>query len=251
MMKNNKITLEICAHTITSALVAQEGGADRIELCAAIEVGGITPSPSTLLEARRLLKIEICVLVRPRSGDFCYSDVEFEVLKKDILFCKQNGMDGVVVGVLKPNQELDIERMTELVKLARPMQIACHRAFDQTPDGMKAMEQLISMGYDRILTSGQKNSVEEGKMYLKQLVEAATGRISIMPGNGVTVQNTAEILKTTGAKTIHMTAKGLVIGKEAESEGGFSFNMKNALANNYYETDLAQVKKVVEILGKL
>jgi copper homeostasis protein len=246
-LKNNKITLEICAHTLTSAVTAQEGGADRIELCAAIEIGGITPSPSTLLEARRLLHIDICVLVRPRSGDFCYSDLEFEVLKKDILFCKEHGMNGVVVGVLKPNQELDIERMTELVKLARPMQIACHRAFDQTPDGLKAMEQLITMGYDRILTSGQKGSVEEGKLFLKQLIEKAQGRIAIMPGNGVTVENAADILTVTGAKDIHMTAKTLVIGKQAESEG-ISFNMKNALANNYYETDLGQVKKMVEIL---
>ncbi len=247
-MKNNKITLEICAQSITSALTAQEGGADRIELCTALEVGGLTPSPSTLLEARRLLKIDICVLVRPRSGDFCYSNLEFEVLKKDILFCKEHGMNGVVVGVLKPNQELDIERMTALVTLARPMQIACHRAFDQTPDGLKALEQLISMGYDRILTSGQKGSVEEGKMFLKTLVEQAKGRIAIMPGNGVTVQNVADILATTGAKNIHLTAKNLVIGKQETNDSPFNFNMKNALANNYYETDLVQVKKVVAIL---
>ena len=249
-MKNNKIALEICAHTLNSAVIAQEGGADRIELCAAIEIGGITPSPSTLLEARRLLHIDICVLVRPRSGDFCYSDLEFEVLKKDIVFCKEHGMNGVVVGVLKPNQELDIKRMTELEKLARPMQIACHRAFDRTPDGIKAMEQLITMGYDRILTSGLQNSVGEGKLFLKELIEKAKGRIAIMPGNGVTVENVADILTVTGAQDIHMTAKNLIIGKQAESEG-ISFNMKNALANNYYETDLEQVKQVVEILGKI
>jgi copper homeostasis protein len=250
-LNNNKIKLEICAHTLTSALIAQEGGADRIELCAAIEVGGITPSPNTILEARRLLHIDICVLVRPRSGDFCYSDLEFEVLKKDILFCKEQGINGVVVGVLKPNQELDIERMTELLKLARPMQVACHRAFDRTPDGLKTMEQLISIGYDRILTSGQKDSVSEGKNYLKTLVEAAKGRIAIMPGNGVTVENMADILTTTGVKDIHATAKNLVIGKQDDSGGLFGFNMKNALANNYYETDLELVKQMIVTIGKI
>ena len=244
-MKNNTIQVEICAQSLTSALIAQEGGADRIELCTALEVGGLTPSFATITEARRLLKIKICILIRPRAGNFCYSDLEYDLIKKDIIFCKEQGIDGVVVGCLKPNQEYDLVRMAELEKLARPMQIVSHRAFDQTPDGFKAMEQLIELGYDRILTSGQKGSVEEGKMMLKALVEQAKGRISIMPGNGVTAENIADILTVSGAEDIHFTAKNLVISQQ--NAGGF--NMKSALANNYYETDLAIVKRAIAAIS--
>ncbi len=246
-MKNNNLKVEICAHTITSALIAQEGGADRIELCMAIEVGGLTPSPATILAAKRLLKIEICVLIRPRSGDFLYSDLEFEIIKKDILFCKNNGVDGVVVGVLNENKELDVEKMRELAVLARPMQIACHRAFDQTPDGFIAMETLIELGYNRILTCGQATNVVAGKEKLKQLVEKSRGRIAIMPGNGVTVENIADIVSYTKVKDIHLTAKKLIVS-QMKGRGGSLF-VKDAIENNYYETNLELVKKVVEIVG--
>lgn len=248
-MNNSKIKVEICAHTLTSALTAQEGGADRIELCAAIEVGGVTPSAATIIEARRLLNIEICVLIRPRSGDFCYSDTEFELIKKEIQFCKEQGIDGVVVGILTENQEIDEKRMAELLQIARPMQVVCHRAFDQTADAFKALEQLITLGYDRILTSGQKEGVVEGKKILQELVAQAKGRIAIMPGNGVTVDNSGDILEFTKAKDIHLTAKTLLSGKKKTS-GNF-FDMKAALNNNFYETDLEQVKKVVQIVKQL
>lgn len=248
-MKKDKISVEICAHTITSALAAQQGGADRIELCSAIEVGGLTPSPATIVEVRRLLKIDICVLIRPRSGDFMYSDIEFDIIKKDILFCRSNGINGVVVGILDKNKEIDIERMRELEQLARPMQIVCHRAFDQTPDGIIAMEQLIKLGYDRILTCGQATDVLAGKVKLKQLVEQAKGRIAIMPGNGVTVDNIQDVLNVSGAKDIHLTAKQLMISQmTGKAQGLF---VKDAIDNNYYETSLDLVKKAVEKVGNL
>ena len=243
-MKLNKIDLEICAQSLTSAVTAQAGGADGIELCTALEVGGLTPSAATIMEARRLLTIKISVLIRPRSGDFCYSDLEFGLIKKDILFCKEHGINGVVVGVLKPNQEYDMKRMTEIAYIARPMELTAHRAFDQTPDAAEALDQLIQMGYNKVLTSGQKGSVEEGKEVLKALVKQARGKILIMPGNGVTLENMEDILITSNALDIHMTAKKLIISDQ--SAGGF--NMKSALANNYYETDLATVKKAMAIV---
>lgn len=246
-MKSNKLNVEICAHTITSALVAQDGGADRIELCTAIEVGGLTPSPATIMEVRKRLTIDICVLIRPRSGDFLYSDLEYDIIKKDILFCKNNGVDGVVVGILNEHKELDNEKMRELALLARPMQIACHRAFDQTPDGFKAMETLIELGYDRILTCGQAGDVVAGKEKLRQLVEKANGRIAIMPGNGVTVDNISDIVSYTKVKDIHLTAKKLVISQMRGREG--SLFVKDAIDNNYYETSLEIVKKAVELVG--
>ncbi len=247
-MEKNKITVEICAHSITSALIAQEGGANRIELCAVIEVGGVTPSPATLTEVKKRLNIPVCVLIRPRAGDFLYSDIEYEMIKKDILFCKELGLDGVVVGILKENKELDVDKMREMLQLARPMQVACHRAFDQTPDGLVAMEQLIDLGYDRILTCGQAESVVAGKDKLKQLVEKANGRIAIMPGNGVTTENISDILNHTQAKDIHLTAKQLIIS-QMRNEKDALFGIKDAINNNYYETSLEIVKQAVALVN--
>ena len=249
-MNNNKKTIEICAQSITSALAAQEGGANRIELCTALEVGGLTPSAATIVEAKRLLTIDICVLIRPRAGDFLYSDIEFEIIKKDILFCKEQGIQGVVVGILKENKEFDMDKMRELATLARPMQVACHRAFDQTPDGFAALEQLIELGYDRVLTCGQAENVAAGKEKLKQLVEKAQCRIAIMPGNGVTVENIADIISYTQVKDIHITAKELIISRMKGINDGL-FGIKDSINNNYYETSLEIVKKAVEIVKNL
>ena len=239
----NKITVEICAQSITSAITAQEGGANRIELCTALEVGGLTPSPATIIEAVKRLDIPVCVLIRPRAGDFFYSDIEYDIIKKDIIFCKNNGVQGVVVGILKRNKDLDIEKMKELAELARPMQVACHRAFDQTPDGSKALEELIELGYDRILTCGQAQNVDAGKQTLQQLVEQANGRIAIMPGNGVTPENVEDILTFTHTTDIHLTAK-YVIKSPLNNE-------KDVINNDYSETNLETVKRVVELVKKL
>lgn len=229
-MSKSKITLEICAQSLISALIAQEGGADRVELCAALEVGGITPSPAVLKETRKRLDIDICVLVRPRGGDFIHSDLEFSLIKQDIIYCKKIGMNGIVVGIQKPDRSLDIERMKHLHDLARPMQVVCHRAFDRVPDPFIEMENLIAIGYDRILTSGQAESAPQGRDLLRGLIEKANGRITIMPGAGILPENVKELVDFTGAKEIHMTAKKFYPEKEC------------------WETDLEQVKKVVGIL---
>ena len=250
LVNQNKATIEICGQSITSAIAAQEGGANRIELCTALEVGGLTPSAATIVEAKRRLTIDICVLIRPRAGDFLYSDIEFEIIKKDILFCKEQGIQGVVVGILKENKEFDIDKMRELAALARPMQVVCHRAFDQTPNGFAALEQLIELGYDRVLTCGQAENVVTGKDKLKQFVEKANGRISIMPGNGVTVENIADIISYTQVKDIHLTAKELIISRMKGINDGL-FGIKDSINNNYYETSLEIVKQVVKIVNGL
>lgn len=243
----NKITIEICAQSLTSAVNAQKGGADRIELCTALEVGGLTPSPATMLEARRLLTIPICVLVRPRPGDFIYSDLEFETIKRDIVWCKQNGMDGVVVGILTKEATLDVPKMKELVEIARPMQIACHRAFDQTPDAAEALEQLINLGFDRVLTSGQAKNVVLGRDILRGLVEQAGGRITIMPGNGVNIENLKDLIAYTKATDFHTTAKCVVHSPLVIQQNSVSFNLDGGRENDYFETDVVLVKKVVAI----
>ena len=239
--------IEICAQSLTSAVNAQKGGAHRIELCTALEVGGLTPSPATMLEARRLLTIPICVLVRPRPGDFIYSDLEFETIKRDIIWCKENGMDGVVVGILTKNGTFDLGKMRELVEIARPMEIASHRAFDQTPNAAEALEQLIALGFDRVLTSGQAQNVVLGRDILRGLVEQAVGRITIMPGNGVNVENLKDLIAYTKATEFHTTAKSVVHSPLIVQQDSVSFNLGGGRENDYFETDVALVEKIVAI----
>ena len=239
--------IEICAQSLTSALAAQKGGAQRIELCTALEVGGLTPSPATMLAARQLLSIPICVLIRPRAGDFIYSDLEFETIKQDIVWCKENGMDGVVVGILTKGATFDVPKMKALVALARPMQIACHRAFDQTPDASEALQQLIDMGFDRILTSGQAENVVKGRDILRGLVAQANGRITIMPGNGVNVDNLKNLIIDTKATEFHTTAKSIVQSPMTTYQDSVSFNLGGGRENDYFETDVALVRKIVAI----
>ena len=244
------MTIEICAQSLTSAVNAQKGGAHRIELCTALEVGGLTPSPATMLEARRLLIIPICVLVRPRAGDFIYADLEFETIKRDIIWCKENRMDGVVVGILTQNGTFDLEKMRELAEIARPMEIASHRAFDQTPDAAEALEQLIALGFDRVLTSGQAQNVVLGRDILRGLVEQAAGRITIMPGNGVNIENLKDLIEYTKATEFHTTAKSVVHSPLVVQQDSVSFNLGGGRENDYFETDVAVVEKIVAILRK-
>jgi copper homeostasis protein len=235
------IKLEICAQSLTSALAAQAGGAHRIELCSALEVGGLTPSYATLIETRRQLGIEICVLIRPRAGDFFYTDLEFDLIKKDILFCKQQGIEGVVVGILNQNSTFDLKKMDILAQLAYPMDIISHRAFDQTPDPFLALSQLQNMGFQRILTSGQAQNAVEGKEILRGLVAAAEGKIEIMPGAGINVDNIQELLRFTNATTIHTSAKAKIKSTiEAEIDGWRD--------NDFWETDEALVKELVSLI---
>jgi copper homeostasis protein len=235
------IKLEICAQSLTSALAAQAGGAHRIELCSALEVGGLTPSYATIVETRKQLSIEICVLIRPRAGDFFYSDLEFDLIKKDILFCKQQGVEGVVVGILNQNRRFDLKKMDILAQLAYPMDIVSHRAFDQTPDPFLALSQLQNLGFQRILTSGQAQNAVSGKEILRGLVAAAEGKIEIMPGAGVNAHNIQELLKYTQATTIHTSAKAKIKSTiEAEIDGWRD--------NDFWETDEALVRQLVSLI---
>jgi copper homeostasis protein len=235
------IKLEICAQSLTSALAAQAGGAHRIELCSALEVGGLTPSYATLIEARKQLSIDICVLVRPRAGDFFYSNLEFDLMKKDILFCKQQGVEGIVVGILNQNRTLNLKKMDILAQLAYPMDIICHRAFDQTPDPFEALAQLQNLGYQRILTSGQSQNAFDGKEILRGLVEAAKGKIEIMPGAGINPNNIQELINYTKATTIHTSAKAKIKSSIQDKSDGWR-------DNDFWETDVEIVKQLVSLI---
>jgi len=208
--------LEICANSVESALAAQEGGASRIELCQQLEVGGVTPSAGQIVLARELLTIGVHVLIRPRAGDFCYSEIEFEEIRKDVEFCRSVGCDGVVIGVLLPDGRVDEDRTRMLVELAGPMTVTFHRAFDRSKEPFEALETIINAGCHRLLTSGQQDNAIEGVGLIKELVEKAGRRLEIMPGSGVTEDNIVEILRISGARSIHSSAKVDVQKEDAQ-----------------------------------
>jgi len=200
-------TLEICIDSLESALIAQKAGAHRVELCSDLLEGGITPSYGLIKSVRKALYIDLSVMIRPRGGDFCYSDLEFSIMKEDILIAKELGANCVVLGILTPDGQIDISRTSELVELAKPMQVTFHRAFDFTPDPFKALEDVISLGADRILTSGQEPIAIQGKELIKDLVALSKERISIMAGSGVSPDNKDDLLNYCGVKELHLSAK--------------------------------------------
>lgn len=206
--------LEICANSVTSALAAQAGGATRVELCQQLEVGGITPSHGQIQLARQLLYIGIHVLIRPRAGNFLYTDVEFEEMKADIAYCRSAGCTGVVIGLLRSDGSVDEERLRILANYASPMQVTFHRAFDRCRDPLEALEAIIRCGCDRLLTSGMKNTALEGMALIGKLVEQAAGRVEIMPGSGIDENNVLMIARATGARSFHTSAREPVSGTD-------------------------------------
>lgn len=206
-MKENKWLLEVCADSVSNALVAQSAGADRIEFCANLPEGGTTPSPAQIEIARQRLHIKLYVLIRPRGGDFLYNDTEFEIMKSDIHFCGKTGCDGVVIGMLHPDGTIDKERNGELMRIARQyaMGVTFHRAFDRSRNLFQALETIIELGCERILTSGGRNTAIEGAEIIRKLVEQAGERIIIMPGSGITPENVVELFRQTNLKELHGT----------------------------------------------
>lgn len=202
------IVLEICIDSVESAIAAQQGGANRVELCDNLLEGGTTPSAGTIALARKNIGIDLNVIIRPRGGDFCYTDVEFEVMKYDIEQAKQLGANGVVIGLLNPDGLVDVARTSALVELARPLSVTFHRAFDMSRDPYEALETLISLGIERVLTTGQESSALEGLDLITELVRQASNRIIIMPGlsGAISERNVKEIITQSGAKEIHTTA---------------------------------------------
>lgn len=199
--------LEICAFNLASATVAQASGADRIELCASPFEGGVTPSPGVIRSARQSLRIALYPIIRPRGGDFLYSDEEFRVMLQDIEYCKQVGCNGVVIGMLKADGSIDQARCARLVEAAYPLGVTFHRAFDWAANPFEALETIIGIGCERILTSGQRPTAEEGAELIDQLVREADDRIVIMPGSGVRSNNIVALAEKTGASEFHTSAR--------------------------------------------
>lgn len=202
-----KPLLECCVDCVESALAAKQGGADRLELCANLLIGGTTPDINLYHRIRETCDILINVLIRPRFGDFCYTDEEFEIIRRDVKMFREAGADGVVIGILKPDGSLDVERMAILMEEAKGMSVTLHRAFDVCSDPMLALRQSKELGIDTILTSGQKNTALEGRDLLTTLVREAAGEIDILIGSGVKDSVIEPLAKQTGATSFHMSGK--------------------------------------------
>ncbi len=198
--------IEIVVYNIESALRAQEGGADRVELCDNPGEGGTTPSYGTIELVRQNVSMDVYVMIRPRGGDFCYTSYEFHSMKRDISQCQKLSVDGVVFGILNPDGTIDKKRCKELISQARPLKVTCHRAFDMTRDPFEALEDCIEAGFDRILTAGQRALASDGVDLIADLIRKANGRISIMPGSGVNENTVEEIVSKSQANEIHFSA---------------------------------------------
>ena len=222
--------IEICCGSIQSASNAKAGGAVRIELCQGLIEGGTTPSPATIDYAVRNLGLRVFVLIRPRGGDFCYNELEIKTMEEDVAYCKKAGVAGIVVGFLHPDGSIDTELTRRFVKLAAPVPVTFHRAFDRCPEPLNALEQIIDCGCARILTSGCKPTAMEGADMLQKLVRQANGRIKILAGSGVTPENAVALRKKTGVSEIHGSCK------ITRPDGA-------------WETDVEQVRKLLETLG--
>lgn len=202
--------LEICVDSVESAIEAQNAGADRIELCNNLMEGGTTPGPGTISSARNNLTIALNVIIRPRGGDFLYSDIDYDIMRRDIDMCGENGVNGIVLGMLEPDGSIDVDRTAKLIGFARPMSATFHRAFDMCKDPFKGLEDVIASGADRLLTSGQKNKADEGTDLIRELIVKAGNRIIIMPGSGINAENITRILLNTGAREFHLTGRKVI-----------------------------------------
>jgi copper homeostasis protein len=203
----NKAELEICCPNWRSAQAAEQAGVHRIELCSSLSEGGITPSAGLIQQCVNELSIHVHVLIRARAGDFLYSEEELAIMRKDVVFCKEQGVDGVVFGFLNTDGSINIERTREFVALAHPMKTTFHRAFDRCAQPFLALEELIALKIDYILTSGQKATALEGASMIRQLVKKAKGRVKMMAGSGVRTHLLAELMRKTKASAYHLSSR--------------------------------------------
>lgn len=247
---SNKSKIEICANSVESAVKAQQAGAYRVELCAGIPEGGTTPSFGEIRMARQLLhQTKLHVIIRPRGGDFLYSPIEQEIMLHDIKVARQLGADGVVFGCLTAEGDVDVPLMKKLLNGVGEMSVTFHRAFDMCSNPKEALEQIIDLGIDRILTSGQEETAEKGIPLLKELVELADGRIIIMPGCGVNAGNIRKIAEETGTSEFHFS------GRSAIESGMIYRNSKVSMGGTVkieeYVRELTDPDKVKAALSEL
>ena len=235
--------LEIIGFNIESCIAAGEAGADRIELCDNPSEGGTTPSYGMIQHARKNLSIQLYAMIRPRGGDFYFSDNEFEIMKADIGVCKSLGCDGVVIGILKKNGAIDKERCSELVDMAYPLGVTFHRAFDRAKDPFSALEDIIDIGCERILTSGQQPKAIDGAQMIRELISQANDRIIIMPGSGINSGNIISMAEKTGAEEFHSSARLYGQSKMEYANASMNESLENIAVNKNEVMKMAELLK--------
>ena len=245
MPKGKKYIIEIATSDFVTTKAAVEGGADRIELCANLAEGGTTPSFGTIKRCRESFNVLLYPIIRPRGGDFLYTKDEYEIMVEDVKLCKQLGCDGVVLGLLNMDGTIDIARTSGLVELAYPMETTFHRAFDRCLDPLEAMEELIEMGCERILTSGQQPTVNDGVELIAELNKKADGRIIIMPGSGVRKENIKMLAEKTGCTEFHSSLRSKTKSPMQYLHPGFAGSEESYMNN---AIDPAEVKAIRNML---
>ena len=236
------LVFEIAIESLQSAKIAEKAGAKRVELCAALSEGGITPSHGMIKSVCEKSNLDVFVIIRPRGGDFLYSDEEFEIMCQDIIAAKELGANGIVSGALTTDGAIDIEKTQKMIELSHPLPFTFHRAFDRCNEPFVALEQLIELGVTRILSSGQVPSAEHGAELLGELVKQANGRIIIMPGAGVNSEDISDIVAKTGASEFHLSGKRPIASKmkyvRAEMDSGKAWHVM--------EADLEEIALVIK-----
>jgi copper homeostasis protein len=221
---SSKILIEVCCGSVDDAVEAERGGADRIELNSAIFLGGLTPSLGSMIETKKKLSIPVMVMIRPRAGGFCYTKAEIVVMQHDAKLAVEHGADGLVFGILTPDGSVDAERCKRVIELAQGRQTVFHRAFDVTPDPLKALDQLIDLGYTRVLTSGQQKTAPEGIELIRKLIVHAGGRIEILPGGGLRPHNIRAFVEQTKVTQVHFSAFGQKLDSSREHRSHITFS---------------------------
>ena len=245
-MKN--YILETCVDCVESAIAAQEGGADRVELCSDLVIGGVSPSVPLFRQIRKYRDLKIRTLLRPRYGDYCFSSYECDELNEEIAIFREEGADGVVVGILNPDGTLNTGQLARFKETAGDMEIALHRAFDVCLDPMQAMEEVISLGYDTILTSGQAATAWEGRELLKELQEKSRGRIEILAASGISPAVIQKLVPYTGISSYHMSGKIEIESAMTFRKSGIGLGLSEEKDYKLVRTDSAAVRASVDYL---
>jgi copper homeostasis protein len=246
-----RILLEIIASSVSDCIAAESGGADRIELCAAITTGGLTPSLATLIEAKKRVHVPIMAMVRPRAGGFCYCDADCRVMCRDAELLSEHGADGIVFGMLRADGRIDALRCRQMVEAADGKQTVFNRAFDVVQEPLRELDQLINLGITRVLTAGQRKTAQEGRERIHQLKKHGEGRIEVLPGGGVRQHNVKQLIDETGCTQVHLTAFSARCDAST-STGPLSFGgIPGSPSSSYECVDIEAVRRMRETLDRI
>lgn len=245
-----RVLLEVCVASVEDAIAAAAGGADRLELNAALELGGLTPSLGTLLQVKQAVSLPVVVMIRPRPGGFCYSAADFAVMQHDAALALEHGADGIAFGVLHEDGTVDVERSRQLIEQAGDRQAVFHRAFDVTPDPLAALEQLIGLGVRRVMSSGQEATAYNGSALLRRMIERAAGRIEVLPAGGINRFTVLDVLQRTGCDQVHASLRSRRHEPSTAARPQVSFGAAGLPEDGYGSTCSQSVAALRALLGQ-